>query len=103
MLLAGFDWDRGNREKCRKHGVSLPEIESVLRNRPLVAPDPGHSHSEDRFIAVGRSAAGRPLFVAFTFRVRNGRRYVRPISARYMHQKEIARYEKEESAKTDKR
>ena len=97
MLFAGFDWDKGNREKCRKHGVSVAEIEAVLRNDPAVAPDPKHSHSEDRFIAIGRNAEGRPLFVAFTFRSRKGRYYIRPVSARYMHKKEIVRYEKESS------
>jgi uncharacterized DUF497 family protein len=48
---------------------------------------------EDRFIAVGRNAAGRPLFVAFTFRMKHGQRLIRPVSARYMHKKEIAGYE----------
>jgi len=35
------------------------------------------------------------MFVAFTFRERLGRRLIRAISARYMHKKEIAAYEKE--------
>jgi uncharacterized protein len=74
---AGFDWDEGNREKCRKHGVSIDEIEALLSGEPRVAPDLKHSAREDRFIAVGRNAAGRPLFVAFTFRTRGGRRLVR--------------------------
>lgn len=26
----GFDWDAGNRDKCQKHGVSIPEIEHVI-------------------------------------------------------------------------
>jgi len=33
--VAGFDWDEGNREKCRKHGVSLAEIEEILTGIPL--------------------------------------------------------------------
>lgn len=28
--IAGFDWDRGNRAKCRKHGVSAEEIEALF-------------------------------------------------------------------------
>ena len=92
--VAGFDWDEGNREKCRKHGVSIAEIEAVLGGDPLVAPDLRHPAPEDRFIAIGRGGAGRPIFVAFTIRIRKGRRYIRPISARYMHGKEIERYEK---------
>lgn len=102
MLFAGFDWDRGNREKCRKHGVSVVEIEALLDSDPAFAPDLNHSGSEDRFIAVGRNSEGRPLFVAFTFRTRKRRRYIRPVAARYMHAKEIERYEKE-SSQTDDR
>jgi uncharacterized DUF497 family protein len=30
MEFDGFDWDHGNRDKCRKHGVSIGEIESLL-------------------------------------------------------------------------
>ena len=26
-VVAGFDWDHGNREKCQKHGVSVADIE----------------------------------------------------------------------------
>ena len=93
--VAGFDWDEGNLEKCQKHGVSIVEIEALLRSDPYVAPDLKHSAEEDRLIAVGRTAAGRPLFVAFMFRLRDGERLVRPVSARYMHRKEIERYEAE--------
>lgn len=93
MTIAGFDWDEGNRAKCLKHGVSIVEIEALLRGEPHVAPDPSHSAAEDRFIAVGRNAQGRALFVAFTFRTKAGERFIRPVSARYMHSKEVASYE----------
>ena len=91
--VAGFDWDEGNQEKCQKHGVSIGEIEALLSSDPGVAPDLHHSAQEDRFIAVGRNASGRPLFVAFTFRTKDGQRLIRPVTARYMHKKEIAGYE----------
>jgi len=90
--VAGFDWDEGNLEKCRKHGVSVMEIERLLSSNPEVAPDLKHSDAEDRFIAVGRNAAGRPMFVAFTIRIKEGRRLLRAVSARYMHKKEAERY-----------
>jgi uncharacterized protein len=61
---------------------------------PRVAPAPKHSADEDRLIAVGKTGMGRPLFVAFTMRTKDGRRLIRPVSARYMHAKEIAAYEK---------
>ena len=92
--FAGFDWDEGNRAKCQKHGVSVAEIEAMLLGSPRLAPAPKHSASEDRFIALGRTPAGRALFVALTFRNKDGEWLIRPISARYMHKKEIEAYEK---------
>src|SRR5581483_3509415 len=93
ITFAGFDWDEANRAKCRKHGVPAEEIETLFADAPRVAPDPKHSLEEDRFLAVGRTRTGRPLFVAFTFRKRRGARLIRTISARYMHRKEIEAYE----------
>jgi uncharacterized DUF497 family protein len=93
MRVGGFDWDDGNRAKCGKHGVSAAEIEALFLAGPLVAPDPKHSAAETRFIAIGPNADGRPIFVAFTLRTKGGRRLIRPVSARYMHDKEIMAYE----------
>jgi uncharacterized protein len=97
VKVSGFDWDEGNRTKCRKHGVSLAQIEALFAHDVRIAPDPRHSADEDRLIAVGRISTGRPVFVAFTIRTKNGRRLIRPVTARYMHAKEIAAYEKESS------
>ena len=102
LRVQGFDWDSGNRAKCQKHGVSLAEIEALFRNAPRIAPDPKHSDDEDRLIAVGKTSAGRPMFVAFTIRTKSNRPLIRPVTARYMHAKEIVAYEKE-SAKTQNR
>jgi len=93
--VSEFDWDRGNRRKCQKHGVSILEIEDLFTRSPRIAPDPKHSEDEDLLIAVGRTNAGRPVFVAFTLRTKNKRRLIRPVTARFMHAKEIAAYEKE--------
>lgn len=30
LIIDGFDWDAGNRDKCQKHGVSIPEIERLF-------------------------------------------------------------------------
>jgi hypothetical protein len=95
MLVEGFDWDEANREKCQQHGVSIAEIEGLLASTPHIAPDLKHSADEDRLIAVGRTSKGRAVFVAFTLRTKKGRRLIRPVTARYMHGKEIAAYEKE--------
>jgi len=78
LVASGFDWDSGNWEKSQKHGVSIAEIEAVLRGDPQIAPAPTRSRAEERFIAVGRTPGGRALFIAFTFRTRNDGRLVRP-------------------------
>ena len=95
MEIAGFDWDDGNRSKCQQHGVSKPAIESVFRGSIAVLPDPLHSKSEERFTAIGKSDDGRWIFLVFTLRTRRGMRLVRPISARFMHKREVEHYEKE--------
>jgi hypothetical protein len=98
VATAEFDWDSGNCDKCRKHGLTITEIEYVLRHsETLIVSDAKNSEVEPRFIAIGRTPAGRYAFVAFTPRVVHGEPKVRPVSARYMHKKEIARYEKENS------
>jgi uncharacterized DUF497 family protein len=99
LRFSGFDWDEGNRAKCQKHGLSITQIEGFFAYSPRVAPDHKHSVDEDRFIAVGR-IAGRPVFAAFTIRVKDKRRFIRPVTARFMHAKEVAAYE-EESATTE--
>lgn len=101
--MDGFDWDEGNRRKCQKHGVSVAEIEALFTGGCRVAPDLKHSVSEDRFIAVGRTKQGRPLFVGFTLRAHGPRQLIRPVTARYMHAKEIKSYEKEENPQDDHR
>lgn len=95
LRVSGFDWDASNRAKCQQHGVSMQQIEALFAHHPRIAPDPKHSTAEDRLIAVGRIPNGRPVFVAFTIRTKQGLRLIRPVTARYMHKKEIAAYEKE--------
>jgi uncharacterized protein len=86
--IEGFDWDKGNSEKCRRHGLAIAEIEAAFWSGPLIAPDPRHSDIEQRYIAIARNADGRPMFIAFTYRQSHGLTSVRPVSARYMHKKE---------------
>ena len=97
MEFDGFEWDSGNRDKCQKHGVSPSEIESLFAGEPLVGPDPYHTEAERRFRAAGKTAVGRALFVFFTWRRRGEERLIRPISARYTHQKESNAYEQKVS------
>lgn len=92
MELTGkkhFEWDDGNRAKCQKHGISIAEIEEVLLGEPLFAPDMKHSADEQRFLAIGRTQAGRAAYVVFVLRGDA----IRPLSARYMRAKEARKYE----------
>jgi uncharacterized protein len=95
LTAVGFDWDSGNRDKCRSHGVSLAEVESIFRRSVAIFPDPRHSGLERRFKAIGTSSAGRHIFVVFTLRMRGSAAFIRPISARYMHRREIEHYERQ--------
>jgi uncharacterized DUF497 family protein len=92
LRTAGFDWDSSNRAKCQKHGVPISDIEALFRRDPLVVPDPTHSSG---MIAVGRTESGRAVFVAFTMRNKDGRQLIRPVSARYMHAREVKAFEEE--------
>ena len=94
----GFDWDDGNWPKCAKQGVSREEIEAIFRTNVVVGLDRYPNAVEQRFNAVGNPASGRMIFVVFTLRIVDGITLIRPISARYMHRKEIARYEQRKEA-----
>jgi uncharacterized protein len=91
----GFDWDESNRSKCEKHGLSAADIENLFARPLAILPDSAHSQSERRFRAIGRAEKGRGVFIVFTLRRKNDQVLLRPISARYMHKKEIEAYEKE--------
>ena len=95
--IAAFEWDHGNSAKCQKHGLTLAAIESCFARPILVLPDADHSQYEERLCAIGRDQNGRHVFIVFTVRRRGRQSVIRPISARYMHSKEIANYEKENS------
>ena len=93
MRFLGFEWDEGNWPKCGKHGVTREEIELLFASA-RVAPDLLHSQQETRYIAVGRNQSGRAMFVAFAIKqAQGGLHRIRPISARFMHEKEVQRYE----------
>jgi len=98
MDFSGFDWDEGNRAKCRKYGVSIKMIERLFQRGLTILPDTAHSRDERRFKAVGRTEQGRAVFIVFTLRQRGGAVLIRPISARYMHRKEVEHYEKDDQA-----
>ena len=91
IQFEGFDWDDGNWPKCGKHGLGRMEIEAIVRNAVVQVRDPNPDEARTRL--VGYNGAGRAAFVVVTFRRIGSRRLVRPISARYMHAKEVDEYE----------
>jgi uncharacterized protein len=90
VVFEGFDWDKGNWPKCGKHGMTKAEVEQVFTNAPAVHDNPVHSNTEQRFKAIGQTDAGKLAYVSFTFR--GG--LIRPVSARFMRQKEVDSYAK---------
>jgi uncharacterized protein len=87
----GFDWDEANIDKNWSNHQVLPgESEQIFFNEPLLLyDDTKHSHTESRYYVLGKTDAGRKLFVAFTIR----KNLIRVISARDMSRKESKIYE----------
>lgn len=92
VAVGGFEWDAGNSHKCLAHGLTADEVEEVFRGAPAVFPDPAHSGTETRLRAIGPVGAGRFAFVVFTLRPGGDGVRIRPISARWMHRREIEHY-----------
>jgi uncharacterized DUF497 family protein len=91
--ITGFDWDEGNIRKNEKHSVSTAQAEQLFFNQPLlILEDSKHSNQEPRFHALGKSDDNRQLHITFTLRQAGEK--IRVISARDMHKKERAIYEK---------
>ncbi|MBC8087855.1 MAG: BrnT family toxin [Phycisphaerae bacterium] len=86
----GFDWDAGNAPKVRsRHNVGPGECEQAFFSEPfIVAADVAHSKLERRWRALGRTVAGRHVFIIFTMRGT----LIRVISARNMNRKERLQY-----------
>jgi uncharacterized protein len=95
LKTLGFDWDDGNRIKVQKYGVSPAEIETRFEQSVAIFPDIAHSGHEERFIAIGQNRVGRRILFVFMLRKRGSELFIRPISARYTHKKEIPHYDKE--------
>ena len=73
-----------------RHQVTPEEAEDVFFHEPLVVrSDIRHAKIEKRYYALGQTAPGRRLFVAFTIR----RKLIRVISARDMNRNETTSYE----------
>lgn len=88
--LEGFEWNNGNLEHIKKHGVNFRECEEVFLNRPLVLNrDDLHSRTEERIRVYGKSNRNRLLILIFTIR----KTKIRVISARDQNKKEKREYQ----------
>jgi uncharacterized DUF497 family protein len=89
--MVNFEWDPGKaRQNRRKHRISFQEAATVFGDPLAVTyPDPDHSLSEQRFITVGMSSAGRVLIIAHVDCNEN----VRIINARKTTKREREYYE----------
>ena len=94
-----------NANQPRKHfdPVELEALAASIDRHGLLQPIVVHEVGADRYEilagerryrAIGTTDEGRKAFVIFPLRHRNGAQRLRPISARYMHRKEVAAYEK---------
>lgn len=62
MQFHGFDRDEGNLAKCRKHGLTIEEIEALFEGPFDVFPDVTHSGAETRLRAIGRGSSALGCF-----------------------------------------
>lgn len=89
-IVLEFEWDKGNIEKNRKHGVEDREAEEAfLDEYKKTFKDHLHSAGEERFRIIGKTKKGKLLFIAFTIR----KTKIRVISARKVNKRELALYE----------
>lgn len=92
--LLEFEWNpQKAASNLRKYGVPFEEASSVFGDEVATAyRDPDHSQHERRYLAIGTSARGRLLIIAYVYR---GER-VRIINARQVTKQEREMYEEEE-------
>lgn len=86
-----FIWDSGNKDKnLIQHKVTNEECEETFFDpHKKWLKDQLHSHTEARYILLGKSTNGRVLFIVFTMRGEK----IRIISARDLNKREAHLYE----------
>ncbi len=89
--IVEFEWDKGNIDKPKKHGLALTEIEEVFFDESkVIFGDWRHSMIEPRITLLGKTKKRRLLNITYTVR----RDKIRIITARHINRKEVALYEK---------
>jgi len=86
-----FEWDEGNSDKPKKHGLTLTETEEAFFDENKVMfTDWEHSATEQRITLLGKNKRGRLLNITYTIRAKK----IRIITARSVNRKEVQLYEK---------
>lgn len=86
-----FEWDKGNSEKPKKHGLTLEETEEAFIDEDkVIFSDWKHSLMEQRVTLLGKTRKGRLLNITYTVRGTK----IRVITARLINKKEVQLYEK---------
>lgn len=90
--ISGFQWDKWNIDKSyKKHGITPNETEEVFLDEDVkIEKDIKHQEQEKRFIAIGKTADNKMLFVVFTIKADK----IRVISGRMTNKKEKEVYQK---------
>lgn len=93
MKITGIIWHRSVVDKLIfKHNVTTGEVEEVFRDKPRIRfMEKGDREGEDVYVALGRTNAGRYLFVLFIYK---RTREAMILTARGMERKERRLYEK---------
>jgi uncharacterized DUF497 family protein len=86
-MVVRFDWSNGNEEKIMERpGITPALVESAfVYPHALRVPDPSAVETRWRLLSVVQD---RPVFVVFTIRAGS----IRPISARFMNERERRKY-----------
>lgn len=86
-----FEWDEGNRDKPKKHGLTLEEKEEAFfDDKKVIFRDWKHSIAEQRITLLGKTKKDKLLNITFTVR----KNKIRVITARPINKKEVQLYEK---------
>lgn len=86
-----FQWDKGNSDKPKKHGLTLEEVEEAFSDEDkVIFGDWKHSGTEQRVTLLGKTKKGRVLNTTYTIRSDK----IRVITARAINKKEVKLYEK---------
>ena len=93
MKITGFIWLEKVVEKIAvKHGLTPEEVEEAFRGKPKFKRGPkGQRHGERSYYCLGRSDAGRYIFVFFVLK-KGGKALI--VSARDMTDAERRYYER---------